>query len=71
VNNEFERIWKEVIVTYLRPIRAFLLERLMRTMKNLRIAGVPAEIQTEYFQNTYIKYCHYTILLGDYANITE
>jgi hypothetical protein len=40
MNGELQRIWKEMVVAY----PGICLDELRKTMKNLRIAGVLAEI---------------------------
>jgi hypothetical protein len=48
----------------LRYYLSICLEELWKTMKNLRIADVPTEIQTEHLPNTSLECYHYTNLLS-------
>jgi hypothetical protein len=43
VNNEFERIWKKVLMTYSRCYPVICLEELRKTTKYFRIADVQIE----------------------------
>jgi hypothetical protein len=49
MTEEAVRIWKEAVMTSFRYLSQ---ERLRKTMENLKIVGVPAEIRTKYRLNT-------------------
>jgi hypothetical protein len=46
MNAELERLWKEPVVAYICP------EGLRKPTKSPSVAGVRAEIRTDYFPNT-------------------
>jgi hypothetical protein len=51
MNNEVERIWKEIVIPKLRYYSEVCPERLNETTKN-RIVHVRAKNRTRHFQNT-------------------
>jgi hypothetical protein len=52
-DDELERIWKEVVVTYIIELLSqHLPGRLRKIMKNLMMSSVPPWIRTEHLSNT-------------------
>jgi hypothetical protein len=58
VNDELERIWKEVVVAKLSYYTGIFLEGRRKTPKTLQIAGVPDEIEMNTFEYKF-RFYHY------------
>jgi hypothetical protein len=56
INDGLEGIWKEAVVSYCSDI---ILEKLSKTIKIVRIVGVPVEFRTEHLQNISQDRCRY------------
>jgi hypothetical protein len=55
VSNEMKSKWKELVVDYSRQCTGIPLEGLRKTMKNVRISGVPADIWSDYRPRCWIQ----------------
>jgi hypothetical protein len=71
VNNELERIWKEVYMTQSRYYRFICICGVRKTMEKLRKDGIPAEIRNAYLSNTNLECYRYSSLVGNYGIYSE
>jgi hypothetical protein len=64
MNDELQSVWEEVVIAWTRWTTEICAEGLMKTTNILRIAGVQADIRTEYLLSTNPERCSFTRPLG-------